>query len=597
MSLSPLRIRLFCVLVLALAPLCASAALSYGSPQFVNTGTGPTQIAVGDFNHDCNVDFATVNLDGNVTLRFGDGAGGFPTTATLTGFDNALSIASADFNEDGIPDLAVGNSAGFDQNPVGHTISILLADGSGGFTTVSPSPSTNGHVSWIATGDFNGDGHADLVTVDSFSSPNGVRLYLGDGTGHFSGPTVISTDPHQPGSVVVADLNGDGHPDLIVPCGDTMLIFLGAGNGTFGAPTVITYPNSGNGDGAIHAAAADFNHDGHMDIVSTSGTFPGGVTVFLGDGSGTNFTRSQMQMPLTPANPVFVAAADLDGDGNADLVTADQFGCTPWGSNLAVRLGNGDGTFGASNPLSIGYGPTCVNSHWQPNFIVPIDLNCDGVNDLIVANMNVTFCTVLLSPGSADHTAPVLTVPADVTVAAGASCTAVISDAALGKATATDNCSACVVITRTGVPAGNVFPQGTTVITYTATDGHGNSTQGTQNVTVTAPPLTISGGTATPSVLWPPNHKMRLVTLSYSATGCGSANCSITSVTSNEPVNGLGDGDAAPDWQIVDAKHVNLRAERSGLGTGRVYTITVTCTDGGSNTATKQIVVTVPLNQ
>jgi hypothetical protein len=191
----------------------------------------------------------------------------------------------------------------------------------------------------------------------------------------------------------------------------------------------------------------------------------------------------------------------------------------------------------------------------------------------------------------------VLTVPPPVSVAAGSNCTAVISDATLGKATATDNCSACVVITRTGVPAGNVFPEGTTVITYTATDGHGNSTQGTQNVTVTAPPLTISGGTASPSVLWPPNHKMTLVTLSYSATGCGSSNCSITSVTSNEPVNGLGDGDVAPDWQIVDATHVKLRAERSGLGTGRIYTITVTCTDGGSNTATKQIVVTVPLNQ
>jgi hypothetical protein len=597
MSLSPLRTRLLCFLGLLAAPLSLSAALSYGSPQFVNTGTGPTQIAVGDFNHDCNVDFATVNLDGNVTLRFGDGAGGFPTTSTLTGFDNALSIASADFNEDGIPDLAVGNSAGFDSNPIGHTISILLADGSGGFAAVSPSPSSDGHVSWIATGDFNGDGHADLAVVDAFSSPAGVRLYLGDGTGQFSSPSIISTDVHQPASVVTADLNADGHADLIVPCGDTMLLFLGAGNGTFAAPTVITYPNSGNGDGAIHAAATDFNHDGHMDVVSTSGTFPGGVTVFLGDGSGTTFSRNQFKMPLDPANPIFVAAADLDGDGNADLVTADQFGCTPYGSNLAVRLGNGDGTFGASAPLSIGYGPTCINSHWQPNWIVPIDLNCDGVNDLIVANMNVTFCTVLLSPGAADSTAPVLTVPPAVSVAAGPSCNAVVSNAQLGTATATDNCSACVVITRTGVPAGNVFPQGTTVVTYTATDGHGNSTQGTQDVTVTAPPLTISGGTASPSTLWPPNHKMTLVTLSYSASGCGSANCSITSVTSNEPVNGLGDGDVAPDWQIVDATHVSLRAERSGLGTGRIYTITVTCTDGGSNTATKQIVVTVPLDQ
>jgi hypothetical protein len=121
-----------------------------------------------------------------------------------------------------------------------------------------------------------------------------------------------------------------------------------------------------------------------------------------------------------------------------------------------------------------------------------------------------------------------------------------------------------------------------------------------QTITVTAPPLVIGGGTATPSLLWPPNHKMASVTVNYSVTGgCGGSTCTITSVTSNEPVNGLGDGDVAPDWQIVDNHHVNLRAERSGTGTGtgRVYTITITCTDGGGHTATKTVVVTVPMSQ
>jgi hypothetical protein len=59
----------------------------------------------------------------------------------------------------------------------------------------------------------------------------------------------------------------------------------------------------------------------------------------------------------------------------------------------------------------------------------------------------------------------------------------------------------------------------------------------------------------------------------------------ISSVTSNEPVNGLGDGDASPDWTIIDAHHINLRAERSGTGTGRTYTITITCTDGAATPA------------
>jgi hypothetical protein len=295
--------------------------------------------------------------------------------------------------------------------------------------------------------------------------------------------------------------------------------------------------------------------------------------------------------------------------------------------------------------------------------------------------MNTSFTSVLLTAGASDTTAPVVTAPAAVSVPAGPSCSVVVSDAQLGHATAHDNCSECVVIVRTGVPAGNVFPVGTTTVTYTASDGHGNSANATQSVTVTddnpptitappditattgadctasvnpgtpiasgpctgvtvtssrsdgqplsapfplgvttitwtatdggghsasatqtitvtAPPLVIGGGTASPSVLWPPNHKMVSDTISYSISGgCGATVCTITSVTSNEPINGLGDGDMSPDWRIVDAHHVNLRAERSGTGTGRVYTITITCTDGGGHTSTKTVLVTVPLSQ
>ena len=90
---------------------------------------------------------------------------------------------------------------------------------------------------------------------------------------------------------------------------------------------------------------------------------------------------------------------------------------------------------------------------------------------------------------------------------------------------------------------------------------------------------------------------MTNVTVNYTVTGCGSTNCTISSITSNEPVNGLGDGDTAPDWQLVDDHHVKLRAERGGTGTGRVYTITITCSDSSGHTTTKNVLVTVPLNQ
>ena len=106
-------------------------------------------------------------------------------------------------------------------------------------------------------------------------------------------------------------------------------------------------------------------------------------------------------------------------------------------------------------------------------------------------------------------------------------------------------------------------------------------------------PTCISGASVSPTTLWPPNHKMVRVTVSYTA-GAG-ASCSLA-VTSDEPVTGPGCGNKSPDWVVQDANHVLLRAERCGTGDGRVYTITITCTSsGGSNSAA--VTVTVPHDQ
>lgn len=111
-------------------------------------------------------------------------------------------------------------------------------------------------------------------------------------------------------------------------------------------------------------------------------------------------------------------------------------------------------------------------------------------------------------------------------------------------------------------------------------------------------PLTISSVTATPNRLWPPNHKFVPVTVTVAASStCGGVSCSITSVSSDEPVNGRGDGNTAPDWQITGSLQAQLRAERSGTGDGRVYTLNVRCTDAAGHSATSSTVVTVPHDQ
>jgi uncharacterized repeat protein (TIGR01451 family) len=108
-------------------------------------------------------------------------------------------------------------------------------------------------------------------------------------------------------------------------------------------------------------------------------------------------------------------------------------------------------------------------------------------------------------------------------------------------------------------------------------------------------PPTITGESASPTTLWPPNHRMQDIAVDYTAADNCPFTCTL-SVRSNEPVNGTGDGDTEPDWAVVNAHHVRLRAERTGTGSGRFYTITITCTDGSGNSTSKDVAVFVAHN-
>ncbi|MEO6406633.1 MAG: CHRD domain-containing protein, partial [Ferruginibacter sp.] len=151
-------------------------------------------------------------------------------------------------------------------------------------------------------------------------------------------------------------------------------------------------------------------------------------------------------------------------------------------------------------------------------------------------------------------------------------------------------------IGTTTITSPYVFPVGTTTVTATASNSVGTaSCSFTVTVNDMEAPV-IHNLAANPTSLWPPNHKMKDVDVNYTTTdNCPGAIGCVVTVSSNEPVNGTGDGDTAPDWIVVDDHHVKLRAERSGEGTGRIYTITTTCHDGLGNTSHSSTTVTVAL--
>jgi hypothetical protein len=291
---------------------------------------GPLVVTAGDFNGDGRRDLAVVTTDGVYTLlNAGSGNFGRPIRSEgVWGTDLASDyfnkfVAVADFNGDGKEDLA-GN----------HVVLLSRDDG-----TLSIAPPILDIV--VGAGDFNADGKIDLLEADRDGS---LRVLLGNGNGTFRvGATLMS--PHTEPEVfvpVVTDFNRDGRSDVGVvsfsppPEGPAFRVFLGKGDGTFG-PAIRTPLACGPG---CPVRAADFNGDGVPDLATQAG-------VALGKGDGT----FQSPIPFSSyLNPLFIAAADVTGDGRVDMVTGDG----PPGPAISIYQGRGNGTL--SPPVIQGAG-------------------------------------------------------------------------------------------------------------------------------------------------------------------------------------------------------------------------------------------------
>ncbi|HEY1122755.1 MAG TPA: CHRD domain-containing protein [Haloferula sp.] len=309
------------------------------------------------------------------------------------------------------------------------------------------------------------------------------------------------------------------------------------------------------------------------------------LSVSLGYGSFAGFTN--LTGPATAAHIHGPAAANATAAPIHDFFTAGQHLFAPISANGGVIVGNA--TLAPANETALLNGQLYINLHTAAN-------TAGEIRAQLIQSTNsspTVTCPENAQIECEDHETPVELV-AHVADSDGDPLLVVWTIDGVAKPSISVPSGGAT--TSADVPFTADLDVGPHTVSVSVSDGTAVATSCTATITVvdTVDPV-IKSVKATPNSLWPPNHKMKNVNVKVVAEdACGDVTWEIVSVSSNEDENGSGDGNTGPDWNIVDEDTVQLRAERSGNGDGRIYTITVEATDESGNTATDTVEVTVP---
>lgn len=384
-------------------------------------GGKPSSVVTGDINKDGNLDFIATNGDvSTVSIRLGDGAGGFSTAPEVAVGQHPVQGQLQDMNQDGNLDLITASDGT-------NAISLRFGDGTGKFSL--PTLPFKAEIAigvapiGLVVRDINRDGYVDLLTVGQGTGRATATLStcLGDGKGGFL-PAVTTDLKVYVNGLALQDVNGDGNPDLLLTSPTsayhgrgTVNIRLGDGKGAFSGTGAVRV----NKD-PIRVITGDFNRDGKVDLATVGRNYVTSystISIRLGDGTGafsgyTDYPFESITATNIPA--ALVAAADVNGDNNVDLVYVSNTYAKNATATAAVmsagsKLGNGQGSFAGASEIVSGN-----TADIDMTRVAVADLNNDGSLDLLCEHTASSGVGVKLNDGRGNfRTGPTVTLPTD----------------------------------------------------------------------------------------------------------------------------------------------------------------------------------------